>query len=132
MPNVMKSEQTRDGPPRTLANLGIRHVGLRVVDMKKSMEFYQDVLGLKTHSTDEGVARIPSGPDLIVLHGREYGKTDFHFGFRVASRRVVDEWRDWFKKKRIRIEQDETEANYRSIKIRDPDGYWIEITCDKR
>jgi catechol 2,3-dioxygenase-like lactoylglutathione lyase family enzyme len=128
----MKPEKPRDGRPGELANLGIGHVGLRVADIKKSVEFYQDVLGLKTRSTDEGVARIPSGPDLIVLHGSEYAKSDFHFGFRVDSPQVVDEWRDWFWSKRIRIEQDETEENYRSIKVRDPDGYWIEITCDKR
>ena len=128
----MKSKQTKNRQPDSLANLGIGHVGLRVADIKKSVEFYQEVLGLKTRSTEEGVARIPSGPDLIVLHGKEYGKSDFHFGFRVDTASGVDDWRDWFKSQGIRIEQDETEENYRSIKIRDPDGYWIEITHDGR
>ena len=128
----MKSKQTKGRRPRSLANLGIGHVGLRVADIKKSVKFYQKVLGLKTRSTEEGVARIPSGPDLIVLHKKEYGKPDFHFGFRVDTTSAVDDWRDWFKNQGIRIEQDETEENYRSIKIRDPDRYWIEITYDGR
>ena len=128
----MKSKQTKGRRPSSLANLGIGHVGLRVADIKKSVKFYQEVLGLKTRSTEEGVARIPSGSDLIVLHGKDYGKSDFHFGFRVDTTSAVDGWRDWFKNQGIRIEQDETEENYRSIKIRDPDGYWIEITYDGR
>ena len=128
----MKSKQTKGRRPSSLANLGIGHVGLRVADIKKSVKFYQEVLGLKTRSTEEGVARIPSGSDLIVLHGKDYGKSDFHFGFRVDTVSAVDGWRDWFKNQGIRIEQDETEENYRSIKIRDPDGYWIEITYDGR
>jgi catechol 2,3-dioxygenase-like lactoylglutathione lyase family enzyme len=128
----MNPKQKRVIHPSSLGNLGIGHVGLRVADIEKSAEFYRNVLGLRVRSTDEGVARIPSGPDLIVLHGKEYAKSDFHFGFYVESPSIVDEWRDWFKTRGIRIEQYESEENYRSIKIRDPDGYWIEITCDKR
>jgi catechol 2,3-dioxygenase-like lactoylglutathione lyase family enzyme len=128
----MKPKQTRDSRPDSLANCGIGHVGLRVADIKKSVKFYRDVLGLQSGSTEEGVARIPLGNDLIVLHGKKYGKSDFHFGFRVDSPSTVDEWREWLTNKGIRVEQDETVENYRSIKIRDPDGYWIEITCDKR
>lgn len=118
--------------PKTLAKQGIGHVGLRVADIKKSTEFYRDVLGLKAHSRGEGVARIPSGPDLIVLHRQEHRKSRFHFGFYVDSPTTVDNWRDWFKTKGLRIDQDITEEDYRSIKIRDPDGYLIEIACDKR
>lgn len=129
---LMKPEQSRLDRPGSLANLGIGHVGLRVADINKSIKFYSDLLGLKTRSTEEGVARIPSGPDQIVLHRSEYGASDFHFGFNVDSPLEVDKWRDWFVSRGIRIEQDEKEEKYRSIKIRDPDGYFIEITCDQR
>ena len=128
----MSNKASAPRRPGSLANLGIGHVGLRVADLEKSTSFYRDILGLSTGTRQRGVARIPSGPDLIVLHGKRYRTSDFHFGFHVDSPSRVDEWRIWFESMNVAIYQDVTEKDYRSIKIRDPDGYWIEITCDKR
>lgn len=128
----MNARESKTGPPQMLASVGIGHVGLRAANLEKSVQFYRDILGLKAPSTGEGVARIPSGPDLIVLHSEDYASSDFHFGFRVTSPLQVDEWRDWFRRRKIRIYQNVTEEKFRSIKIRDPDGHWIEITCDER
>ena len=118
--------------PGSMANSGIRHVGLKVRDLEKSVEFYQEVLGLDSSERRKGVARIRSGGDTLVLHEMRRGRSGFHFGFRVDSPSKVDEWQAWLRARKMIIYDDVTEEKYRSIKIRDPDGYLIEIVCDER
>ena len=128
----MASEGRKYGRPESLANLGIGHVGLRVDDLETSVEFYRNILGLDSRASGRGVARIPSGRDTLVLHEKGLGISGFHFGFRVDSSSRVDEWQAWLRARNIVIYEDMTEEKYRSIKIRDPDGYLIEIFCDER
>ncbi len=128
----MGSRGRTHGRPRSLANLGIGHVGLRVDDLKTSVGFYRNILGLDSRVSKRGVARIPSGRDTLVFHEKVHGVTGFHFGFRVGSPSKVDEWQGWLRGKNMLIYDDVTEKKYRSIKIRDPDGYLIEIFCDER
>jgi catechol 2,3-dioxygenase-like lactoylglutathione lyase family enzyme len=128
----MGSRTRRRLRPGSLVDSGIGHVGLRVADLKISLKFYQNILGLKGRAGEPGVARIPSGTDVLVLHRRGHGISDFHFGFHVDSPSSVDKWRAWLRSRNIRVYQDVTEENYRSIKIRDPDGYWIEIAYEGR
>ncbi len=118
--------------PGSMANSGIRHVGLKVRDLEKSVEFYQEVLGLESSEGRKGVARIRSGRDTLVLHEMRRGRSGFHFGFRVDSPSKVDEWQAWLRARNMVIYDDVTGEKYRSIKIRDPNGYLIEIVCDER
>ena len=118
--------------PGSLAALGIGHVGLKVDDLETSVEFYRNILGLHSSMRERGVARIPSGRDTLVLHEKGLGMSGFHFGFRVDSSSKVDEWQAWLKVRNIIVYEEVTEEKYRSIKIRDPDGYLIEIFCDER
>ena len=118
--------------PGSMASSGIRHVGLKVHDLEKSVGFYQEVLGLDSSERRKGVARIRSGRDTLVLHEMRRGRSGFHFGFRVDSPSKVDEWQAWLRARNMIIYDDVTEEKYRSIKIRDPDGYSIEIVCDER
>jgi len=118
--------------PGSVTNLGISHVGLKVADLETSMEFYRNILGLEGRASERGVARIPSGRDNIVLHEKGLGMSGFHFGFRVDSSSKVDEWQAWFRSRNMIIYDDVTEEKYRSIKIKDPDGYLIEIFSDER
>jgi catechol 2,3-dioxygenase-like lactoylglutathione lyase family enzyme len=115
-----------------MANLGIGHVGLKVHDLETSVEFYRNILGLDKSTSERGVARIPSGPDTLVLHEKGVGMSGFHFGFHVDSSSKVDEWQAWLRARNIIIYEDVTKEKYRSIKIRDPDGYWIEISYEGR
>jgi catechol 2,3-dioxygenase-like lactoylglutathione lyase family enzyme len=118
--------------PGSVASLGIGHVGLKVDDLETSMKFYRNILGLESRTRKPGVARIPSGRDMLVLHEKGLGMSGFHFGFRVDSSSKVDEWQAWLGGRNVTIYEDVTEEKYRSIKIRDPDGYLIEIFCDER
>ncbi len=128
----MGSRRPRRVRPGSMASSGIGHVGLRVADLSKSVRFYRSILGLDGRASDRGVAYVPSGADMLVLHGKGYGISDFHFGFRVDSPSKVDKWRAWLRSRKIRIYQEVTEEKYRSINIRDPDGYWIEISYEGR
>ncbi len=118
--------------PCSMANSGIGHVGLRVADPRLSLRFYRNILGLNGRVSGQRVAYVSSGADTLVLHGKGYGMSDFHFGFHVDSPSKVDKWRAWLRSRKIRVYQDVTEEKYRSVKIRDPDGFWIEITYDGR
>ena len=128
----MDSRARKLGPPGSMAALGIGHVGLKVDDLETSVEFYRNILGLESSTSERGVARIPSGPDKLVLHEKGLGISGFHFGFQVDSSSKVDEWQAWLRARKMIIYDDVTEEKYRSIKIRDPDGYLIEIVCDER
>ena len=81
------------GRPGSMASLGIGHVGLKVDDLEKSVEFYRNILGLDSRASKRGVARIPSGQDKLVLHEKNLGTSGFHFGFRLDSPSKVDEWK---------------------------------------
>src|SRR5205809_5047798 len=118
--------------PGSMAKSGIRHVGLKVRDLEKSVEFYQEVLGLDSSERKKRVARIRSGRDTLVLHEMRRGRSGFHFGFRVDSPSKVDAWQAWLRPRNMIIYDDVTEGKYRSIKIRDPDGYLLEIVSDDR
>jgi len=115
-----------------MTNLGISHVGLKVADLETSVEFYRNIFGLDGRASERGVVRVPSGRDNILLHEKGLGISGFHFGFRVDSSSKVDEWQAWFRGRNIIIYDDVTEERYRSIKIKDPDGYLIEIFFDER
>ncbi len=128
----MTSRLRNSGPPGSMANSGIGHVGLNVNDLEKSVEFYRNILGLAVGASKQGVARIPSGRDTLVLHEKSLGTLGFHFGFRVASSSKVDKWRAWLRDRNIAVYDEVVEKKYRSIKIRDPDGYRIEIFSDER
>lgn len=118
--------------PGSMASQGIGHVGLTVSNMKTATDFYQDILGLDCRPDERGVARIPTGPDKLVLHEKTLGMSGFHFGFHMDSFLKVDEWRTWLKKRNLAIFDEVTEEKYRSFKIRDPDGHPIEIFHDER
>jgi len=101
----MGSRTPRRLRPGSMVNSGIGHVGLRVTNPKTSLKFYRNILGLKGTAGEQGVTRIPSGDDLLVLHERGYGSSDFHFGFHVDSPSKVDKWRAWLRSRNIRVYQ---------------------------
>src|SRR3989442_14580084 len=128
----MGSRAQKRDRPGSMTALGIGHVGLKVDDIETSVEFYRNILGLDSSTSERGVARIRSGRDTLVLHEKGLGTSGFHFGFRVDSSSTVDEWQAWLRARNVIIYEDVTEEKYRSIKIRDPDGYLIEIFFDER
>jgi catechol 2,3-dioxygenase-like lactoylglutathione lyase family enzyme len=128
---TVKSKKRSMHPPTSLRADGITHVGLKVSDVGRSRRFYRRLLGLRDEPRDPGVVYVPSGRDRLVLYEAGQGMTRFHFGFNVDSPSKVDKWKDWLRKHDVPIHEDIAEdSRYRSIKFRDPDGHWIEISYE--
>jgi catechol 2,3-dioxygenase-like lactoylglutathione lyase family enzyme len=76
--------------------LGMRHLALRVWDIRRSVEFYTRILGMRVDwAPDEGNVYLTSGADNLALHQTDElpagGALD-HFGFLVSTPEEVDEW----------------------------------------
>jgi catechol 2,3-dioxygenase-like lactoylglutathione lyase family enzyme len=75
--------------------MGLRHVALNVRNVRRSLEFYSNVLGMKLEwMPDEENAYLTSGQDNLALHqlpqGHELGPWQMvhHIGFVVRHRRT--------------------------------------------
>src|SRR5215467_12830909 len=116
--------------------MGLRHVALNVRDVRKSLEFYSSVLGMKLEwMPDPDNAYLTSGADNLALHklpdGAEPGQTQtlHHIGFVVREPEDVDAWADRVRKSGIQLaaEPKTHRDGARSFYFRDPDGLLIQV-----
>jgi catechol 2,3-dioxygenase-like lactoylglutathione lyase family enzyme len=116
--------------------MGLRHVALNVRDVRKSLEFYSSVLGMKLEwMPDEDNAYLTSGSDNLALHklppGAEPGQaqTLHHIGFVVRKPEDVDAWADRVRGYGIRLaaEPKTHRDGARSFYFHDPDGLLIQL-----
>lgn len=115
------------------------HFNFNVVDLGKSMKFYQQTLGLNEVSRKEGqgftLVYLGDGQtdfqlELTYLHNRtepyDLGECEFHLAF------VVDDFAAMHKLHLeigcICYENDSMGIYF----IEDPDGYWLEIVPDRK
>lgn len=89
---------------------GLRHVALKVRDIRRSAEFYQQCFGMEVvWAPDAENVYLSSGPDNIALHqsSREAAALEEqqldHLGFIVESAERVKELEAEFQQKGIRI-----------------------------
>ena len=116
--------------------MGLRHVALNVRNVRRSLEFYSNVLGMKLEwMPDEENAYLTSGQDNIALHQlpqqSEPGpvQTVHHIGFVVRDPENVDAWADRVRKQGIALaaEPKTHRDGARSFYFRDPDGLLIQL-----
>ena len=116
--------------------LGLRHVALNVRDVRKSLEFYSNVLGMRLEwMPDEENAYLTSGQDNLALHqlpkGSEPGPVQMvhHIGFIVRRPDDVDTWADRVRKQGIPLAQEPKthRDGARSFYFNDPDGLLIQL-----
>lgn len=117
--------------------LGIRHVALRVRDLRRSTEFYTRLLGFKVEwQPDEDNVYLTSGTDNLALHrdaaapGSPVGAIGLdHFGFVVAEPDEVDRWAGVLEGQGVElVQKPKTHRDgARSIYFRDPDGNLIQL-----
>ncbi|HZY81069.1 MAG TPA: VOC family protein [Cyclobacteriaceae bacterium] len=122
----------------------INHVGIFVMDCKKSAAFYHDIIGLDTipepfHDGKHVWMRIGPKQAIHIIEGskapKEYYKNN-HICFTVAS---VDDFAAVLKKNNIEYEDvtgkkgsiTSRPDKVKQIWLRDPDGYWLEINDAK-
>jgi len=116
--------------------VGLRHVALNVRNVRRSLDFYSNVLGLKLEWVpDEQNAYLTSGQDNLALHqlpaGSEPGpiQTVHHIGFVVRRPDDVDEWAQRVRAHGITLaaEPKTHRDGARSFYFHDPDGLLIQL-----
>lgn len=116
---------------------GMRHIALKVKDIKSSKDFYQELLGMEVvWEPDPQNAYLSSGCDNIALHELPPGKDPLpaaqqldHFGFVVESIERVKELEQEFCARGVKIihpfklHRDGSASFY----CADPDGIVIQL-----
>jgi catechol 2,3-dioxygenase-like lactoylglutathione lyase family enzyme len=118
--------------------LGLRHLALKVRDIRRSVEFYTGILGMRMDwQPDECNAYLTSGSDNLALHQWEPPAADLaaagsgldHFGFLVARPEEVDEWAVRLAAKGVPLSQAPRthRDGSRSFYFRDPDDNLVQL-----
>jgi catechol 2,3-dioxygenase-like lactoylglutathione lyase family enzyme len=117
--------------------LGLRHIALNVQDVARSINFYQNILGMKLEwQPDPDNAYLTSGEDNLALHRanalaniQESAQRLDHFGFVVGRPENVDEWAERIRFYGIPLEKEPKthRDGARSFYFRDPDQNLIQI-----
>jgi catechol 2,3-dioxygenase-like lactoylglutathione lyase family enzyme len=116
-----------------MASHGLLHIALSTRDLKKTEEFYTDVLGLKVAfrvPPEMTFLRTPGSKDLLnfVLTKKKFSPEHGlqHFGFKTTSS-GLKQLEKRLKENLIKIEGRRGKS---AIYFRDPNGYSIEYYCD--
>ena len=118
--------------------LGIRHIALRVRDIRRSVEFYTKIMKMRVEWTpDPDNVYLTSGSDNLALHQAGTDREDSsvpggnldHFGFVVTKPEEVDEWARILESQGVVLAQSPRthRDGARSIYFRDPDGNLIQL-----
>ena len=115
----------------------IKHVALRVKDIRRSVDFYTNILQMRIEwKPDPDNVYLTSGGDNLALHQVGRGEADpnvegalDHFGFIVSGPEEVDNWAEMLESKGIELAQKPRthRDGARSIYFRDPDGNLIQL-----
>ncbi len=116
---------------------GLRHLALRVRDLRKAKDFYRRIFGMEVvWEPDPQNCYLSSGADNLALHEMtpaagptaEASPLD-HFGFIAGSPEAVDAWASWAGQNGVKIQKapkKHRDGSY-SCYVEDPDGNTIQI-----
>ena len=131
--------------PRRLALGGLHHVTLIVRDVRRSLDFYRNVLGLRlvkqTVNEDDRSARHVffgdeqgrPGTMITVLEYPQLGEgsvgvgSTHHVAFSVGSDEELEGWRAYLESRGVECTEVLDRTYFRSIYLRDPDGHILEL-----
>ena len=123
----------KNPPPSGM--MGIRHVALNVMDVRRAVDFYTQIMGMRIEwEPDPDNVYLTSGADNLALHrareasGLSPDRVD-HIGFVVRSPADVDAWAAHLKANSIVLLQEPKthRDGARSIYFKDPDGLQIQL-----
>ncbi|TLY45407.1 MAG: VOC family protein [Nitrospirae bacterium] len=122
---------------------GLRHLALRVRDIRRAKDFYQRIFNMKiVWEPDSQNCYLSSGTDNLALHeapapgnpepAQPLWSSLDHFGFIAGSPQGVDAWAEWAKQNGVRVlaaPKRHRDGSY-SCYLADPDGNSIQILYD--
>ena len=110
------------------------HVSLAVDDPEASAAFYARVLLPDAAPERLGDSlHLRAGSVDLAFQADARGEAGrWHFGFLAPSSAAVDHVRAALAQEGISLTDDSSEAGFRSIKFRDPDGYECEVYWEER
>jgi catechol 2,3-dioxygenase len=125
-------------PPKLPATLRLGAVHLTVSDLDRSVDFYEDAIGLRLHHREDGVAAMGVGEeDLLVLYeergtrraGRHAGL--YHFALLFDSREELAHAALRLAATKTPIQGASDHGTHEAIYLPDPDGNGIELAADR-
>lgn len=122
--------------------LSYNHVGLAVKDLKTSVVFYRDIIGLSPLDVPDNMLairrwfRVAPGQELHLLLGRENpvannDKNGAHFSLSIPTN-SADEIEAFLKEKNVAYHRQKRFDGAYQIYVTDPDGYVIELNEPKK
>ena len=114
---------------------GLTHLAIAVNDVKKTLEFYQQVFGMQTMYNQDGFIQLttPGCNDILVFEekrDKRIGDTGgiAHFGFRLKDPTDIDEIiNKVIAAGGIIIDKGEFVPGSPYVFFKDPDGYTVEL-----
>jgi catechol 2,3-dioxygenase-like lactoylglutathione lyase family enzyme len=119
-----------------IGDMRIRHLALNVSDARHSERFYRDDIGLAGTATVEewGVRlRLDDGFMMALIEGDPLPSEvvdRIHFGCHLPDADSVSQLRARLCAAGVREVDSVEEQGYSSVKVRDPDGYVVELSWD--
>ena len=122
--------------------LSYNHVGLAVKDLKTSVAFYREIIGLSPLDVPDNLLairrwfKIAPGQELHLLLGRENAvanndKNLAHFSLSIPTN-SADEIEAYLKEKNVAYHRQKRFDGAFQIYVTDPDGYVIELNEPKK
>src|SRR5215813_13394063 len=144
----------------TMSHKGFSHIGLSTVDLDKTREFYEGVLGFKPVIADtikikeggrirhlffdvgrdqliafmepRGVPDVPAEYDAGINRGLGVPASFYHFAFEAGSEAALAGRRDELRAKGLTVSDIVDHGWAKSIYFRDPNGVSLEFCCQTR
>jgi len=113
-------------------------VHLTVADLGRSLEWYENAIGLHVHEREDGTARLGAGGEDLLVLTEQPGALPadgysglFHFALLVPSRADLADWLAHAARDRVPLQGLSDHYVSEAIYLRDPDHHGIEIYADR-
>ena len=112
----------------------LTHLALAVRDEDASRRFYEQYFGFEAaYRAEDGTLLMRNGDGFSLALGRWDADAKLpsflHIGFRARSPEDVRDWAERFRADGVEIVEEWDEPDYVSVKVRDPNGYVVEVSC---